>query len=138
MTNFNNYITGPVGFIISIITLIISLRINDKISKAFDRKELREKQADISQTLDDYIDLFEINRFSSEDFRSLRTYLYRLNSDYPFLFHNKSKGVFLNKSNQVDLAKLLQLIDDYSSNARDIIPILVELETIIRKEARLW
>lgn len=137
MTNFNNYITGPVGFIISIITLIISLRINDKISKAFDRKELREKQADISQTLDDYIDLFEINRFSSEDFRSLRTYLYRLNSDYPFLFHNKSKGVFLNKSNQVDLAKLLQLIDDYSSNARDIIPILVELETIIRKEARL-
>lgn len=44
LDSINTYVFGPIGFLISIVTLLLSLRINKKVNDSLDIHELKEKK----------------------------------------------------------------------------------------------
>lgn len=128
LDSINTYVFGPIGFLISIMTLLLSLRINKKVNDSLDIHELKEKKEEIQKNFDNYIDLVTHGKLKKEESTQLRGFIYYINEKYPF-YSDKPKT-------KDSINKVLECIqnDDFSSEElqKNLIRLKAQIERVIR------
>lgn len=81
--SLNTYVFGPIGFIISIVTLFISWNINKKVNQSLDKQKLKVDQPELSEKLDIFIKWVESSNFPRENIVQVRSLLSKISAEYP-------------------------------------------------------
>lgn len=121
--SLNTYVFGPIGFIISIVTLFISWNINKKVNQSLDKQKLKVDQPELSEKLDIFIKWVESSNFPRENIVQVRSLLSKISAEYPY-FAEKRK-----------IKKIIKGIN--TSINREELDSQVSLDNLIKLEANI-
>lgn len=123
--SLNTYVFGPIGFIISIVTLFISWNINKKVNQSLDKQKLKVDQPELSEKLDIFIKWVESSNFPRENIVQVRSLLSKISAEYPYFAEKRKIIKGINTSINREELDSQVLLDN-----------LIKLEANIRREIR--
>ena len=126
--SLNTYVFGPIGFIISIVTLFISWNINKKVNQSLDKQKLKVDQPELSEKLDIFIKWVESSNFPRENIVQVRSLLSKISAEYPYFAEKrKIKKIIKGINTSINREEL---------DSQVSLDNLIKLEANIRKEIR--
>ncbi|HJA91456.1 MAG TPA: hypothetical protein H9948_11785 [Candidatus Jeotgalibaca merdavium] len=126
--SLNTYVFGPIGFIISIVTLFISWNINKKVNQSLDKQKLKVDQPELSEKLDIFIKWVESSNFPRENIVQVRSLLSKISAEYPYFAEKrKIKKIIKGINTSINREEL---------DSQVLLDNLIKLEANIRREIR--
>lgn len=126
--SLNTYVFGPVGFIISIVTLFISWNINKKVNQSLDKQKLKLDQPGISEKLEIFIKWVENSNFPRENIVQVRSLLSKISAEYPYFAEKRRiKKIMKGINTSINREEL---------DSQVLLDNLIKLEANVRREIR--